>query len=290
MDDRPKLKAFRATCDSLIARGTVLSRLIVAQWSELPAGSRWIWGGLNFIAVLVMARRLLAGPTPSSVTGVVVIGSLIAAACLFARHLSEPASERLLDDRLKWWTIALSAGPMLILIFSTRTSAFGMGCLLALSGYTLIGGWHWSQTSDPLWFESVRDPLPQLTDPAWEIPLESEVEEPLLTSKENLDGSPQQWLARSAPGPGEDFLEGTLRSEFVPGQKLLFLHVPFSPPFLAVPELECEVQAEGEVRLKVAAVYRYGARIELRRSGPLTEIEPVELHIAASVKYSADAA
>jgi len=50
------------------------------------------------------------------------------------------------------------------------------------------------------------------------------------------------------------------------------------------------VQAEGDVRHKVAAVYRYGARIELRRSGALSLIEPIELHIAASLTYPADAA
>lgn len=291
MDDRPSRKTFRATCDLCIARGVAFYHDLAAQWAVIPVKARWLWSVLNALAAIVFVRRLFSDSTPSGSVRVVVIGSLLAGASLLARLLCERPDRRLSERTLRWWALALSAGPMLILLCTSRTSPFGVGCLLALFGYVLVGIWHWSRTAGPLWFETVPvpeqvsapiDPLASIreTDPA-----ESQVE-----LAEEPGESPQQWLSRTSPGPDEDFLEGTLRSEFVAGQKLLFVHVPFSPPFLAVPELECEVQADGDVRHKVAAIYRYGARIELRRSAMLSRAEPVELHIAASLTRPADAA
>lgn len=63
--------------------------------------------------------------------------------------------------------------------------------------------------------------------------------------------------------------EGSFRVTFAPGQRQASLHVPFLPPFAATPELETSIgEDESSVRHKVAAVFRYGARIELRRSEP----------------------
>ena len=64
---------------------------------------------------------------------------------------------------------------------------------------------------------------------------------------------------------GLETVEGILPVSFEAGQKRANLHIPFSPPLSAAPEIECASVGEEDVRLKVAVAQPWGVRVEVRR-------------------------
>lgn len=73
-----------------------------------------------------------------------------------------------------------------------------------------------------------------------------------------------QQLVRASDASGHESVHALLRGSFAPGQRSLSLHVAFCPPLVRTPEIHAR-QLEGEVvRIKVAQVMPYGARLDLR--------------------------
>lgn len=64
---------------------------------------------------------------------------------------------------------------------------------------------------------------------------------------------------------GVETVEGVLSVSFEAGQKRANLHIPFSPPLSAAPEIECESVGDEDVKLKVAVAQPWGVRVEVRR-------------------------
>lgn len=64
---------------------------------------------------------------------------------------------------------------------------------------------------------------------------------------------------------GQERIEGWIRPCFAPGQDLSVIHLNFTPPFNATPELELFQLAGNDVKLTVTRVEPFGARIEARR-------------------------
>lgn len=88
-----------------------------------------------------------------------------------------------------------------------------------------------------------------------------------------------------------EVLEGQLIATFAAGSRQTVVHIPFTPPFAAMPEIECEVSDGTDVRIKVGAVFCYGARLELKRSGSDLAEQQVHLDIyAAAASPVSDAA
>jgi hypothetical protein len=84
-------------------------------------------------------------------------------------------------------------------------------------------------------------------------------------SIERSDESTRQWMTRQSLPDGTDQIEGAIRVLFAAGQKLASVHVPFSPPFAATPQVECELDGTDPARWKLSVAYAYGMRIELKR-------------------------
>ena len=90
---------------------------------------------------------------------------------------------------------------------------------------------------------------------------------------------------------GRVVVKGVAVAKFEPGWSLATVHVPFQPPFEQPPEFECTSDENPAVRLRPAAVFRYGARVELKRSEGIDEEweVPVQFH-AKSKDHAASAA
>jgi hypothetical protein len=84
---------------------------------------------------------------------------------------------------------------------------------------------------------------------------------------------------------GDDVLEVQSVAFFPAGTRQAVLHIPFSPAFAETPRVECEVADGSEVRLKMGAIFPYGARVELKRGdADLEELGvAVELFAVCSV-------
>ena len=96
---------------------------------------------------------------------------------------------------------------------------------------------------------------------------------------ERSDESTTQWMTRQALPGGVDQIEGAIRISFAAGQRAASVHVPFSPPFAAVPQVECEAIGDDPARWKVSVVYAYGMRVELKRE---SSDEPAEIELSYS--------
>ena len=120
---------------------------------------------------------------------------------------------------------------------------------------------------------------PPLTDPdvgvraTSEAPSDLSVFDPV--ADERSDESTTQWMTRQSLPDGVEQIEGSIRVSFAAGQRAASVHVPFSPPFAAVPQVECETVGDDPARWKLSVVYAYGMRVDLKREssdGP-AEIE-----------------
>ena len=84
-------------------------------------------------------------------------------------------------------------------------------------------------------------------------------------AREEDAGTVIQRFQRVQTSTGQDELEGTVRIDLEPDQRQTVVHVPFSPPFSETPIFETELAQGDGLRIKVADVRAYGARIEVRR-------------------------
>jgi hypothetical protein len=85
-------------------------------------------------------------------------------------------------------------------------------------------------------------------------------------------------------------LRGQVFAEFAAGQSVSVVHIPFCPAFALLPELACEVIDAPAVRARAPAVFRYGARVELKRAGDISHPIRVAIRYQAGVSTKASRA
>lgn len=101
-----------------------------------------------------------------------------------------------------------------------------------------------------------------------------------------------QTLRRQRDSDG-DRLDGDLTVHWQNGQRQQLVHVPFVPSFEEVPDVSCTCEddpSDGQVRARVAEVQRFGARIELRRSGQAENRQATRLGLSVTLDDSAQRA
>jgi hypothetical protein len=84
-----------------------------------------------------------------------------------------------------------------------------------------------------------------------------------------------QHYTRERASDGREHVHGTLRADFVAGQRTAIEHLVFCPSLASVPMVTVEAVDELECSARATHVYRYGARLEIRLSEPCDE--PVEV-------------
>lgn len=134
--------------------------------------------------------------------------------------------------------------------------------------------------SGGLFAGSERSPLPFGPD----FPAEENSVEPPAGA---LANRPLQWMSRTLGDDGREYVEGTVAVHFAADQKQATAHLAFCPPLAELPEVECEVLDESDVRVKTGAVYPYGVRIEARRTGAIDRPETVQVGYTASARQGA---
>ena len=90
-------------------------------------------------------------------------------------------------------------------------------------------------------------------------------------------------MERTLDDSGAVALRGQTLAEFAAGQSVAVVHIPFCPAFELLPEITCEVIDAAAVRARAPAVYRYGARVELRRSGDVSHPTRAVIRFRAGV-------
>lgn len=105
-------------------------------------------------------------------------------------------------------------------------------------------------------------------------------------AEERSGDSTTQWMTRQSLPDGTEQIEGAIRVSFAAGQRAASVHVPFSPPFATVPQVECETDGDDPARWKLAVVYAYGMRVDLKRE---SSDEPAEIELSYSATCEATA-
>lgn len=105
-------------------------------------------------------------------------------------------------------------------------------------------------------------------------------------AEERSNDSTTQWMTRQSLPDGAEQIEGAIRVSFAAGQRAVSVHVPFSPPFAAVPQVECETEGDAPARWKLAVVYAYGMRVDLKRE---LSNESAEIELSYSARCDSNA-
>jgi hypothetical protein len=93
----------------------------------------------------------------------------------------------------------------------------------------------------------------------------------LLSNLNGLHERPRliEWCERSTDEFGNAVVRGNAVARFEPGQSLATVHIPFQPPFERAPAFSFEAIDAATVRMRTPAVFRYGVRLEVKRSGEI---------------------
>lgn len=90
-----------------------------------------------------------------------------------------------------------------------------------------------------------------------------------------------QQLTRIRDADRQESIVGTLRAEFLPGQRTTEVYVGFCPPFDGPPSVQVEQSDGPPARLTVAQVVPHGARIEVKLHEPRDSAEAVLVDLYA---------
>ena len=96
-----------------------------------------------------------------------------------------------------------------------------------------------------------------------------------------IAGDELQRLVRVRDANGVEAIHGTLRAEFVAGQRQVTLHVGFCPPLERAPTVEVEAGDGPDAEVKVSQAFAHGARLEVRLAAVAEEDCCVAVDVSA---------
>ena len=295
-DDRPMWLGRFLRAHLLIARTRLLRDLAV--WSDIRAFPPLaVLAGLNCVAGLILMRQRAAGlPLKMTnwrlcVAAVAAAGLTVASRWFLARIEREPPA-----FRIRAFLAAVSVFPLIVLltVATPRNSlgAVGFVSLLAVAAGNANLLWN-RRHSAPLAGSAATVRL--IESKPGVLRVGSSAAPPFLPTHEMIKGTPQrvrvlpamaepaappearttnashgagsEWIERKSDERGQVLLRGKISAGFAAGQSLATVHIPFIPAFSCVPEFSCEIIDHPAVRARAPAVYRYGVRLELKRSG-----------------------
>ncbi len=224
-----------------------------------------IWSATS-LAVVVLAARRASGAFTESTTAWLPCLASTAIALLslsaFAVWTAEKRSSAM--SRGEFVAALLTLGPTLGmgLVLWRPSSAFTGAYLLALFVAAGLGAILIRELSEALRLspdfnaaaaDSSPAGLPGTAPPCDE---EAALGDPTIC----------QALTRRKLPHGREVVEGSVRVDFAPGEKMAAAHVGFVPPLPGRPKVECHVLGDFDGRTRVAAAQPYGLRLEARRT------------------------
>jgi hypothetical protein len=100
----------------------------------------------------------------------------------------------------------------------------------------------------------------------------------------DVDAAVMQKMVRTIVAEGEELIRGQLRVQFVPGQRTAAAHVAFCPSFDQTPQVEFRQASGPDTRVKLAQIYPYGARFDLKLAAVAAESTSVVLDFSVTGK------
>jgi hypothetical protein len=145
-----------------------------------------------------------------------------------------------------------------------QSPAFALLCLWL--PIAVVEGWAW-RGSWGTGAESLR-PADAVTVQQLETPPEAMEQPATATSPVELSAAMEsdvtQSFERRTGRDGSETIAGYARARFEPGERTVYLHVPFCPPLATVPEFAAESVDGPSARVRAVQVLPQGARLEVR--------------------------
>ena len=243
--------------------------------------------GLNCVAAMIVMRQRSGGLPLTmsnwrlSVAAASAAGLTIASRWLLARIENEPPA-----FRIRVLLAALSVFPLIVLLTmaTPRNSvgAIGFVSLLAVAAGNANLLWNRRNSQPRRLTRAFPDRPAEAAQPF--VPAVDETPALLPTPAAGA------WTERSHDAHGQLLLRGKVSARFSPGQSLTTVHIPFIPVLPRVPEFSCEIIDQPAVRARSPVVYRFGARIELKRAGDIGLALDVEVEFRATLANTERAA
>jgi hypothetical protein len=239
----------------------VLLTVIVGIWSlALFLFVRRWWGA--------MARPLEALPILSVATMCVLVGALVRSVA--AEFLVKGPSA----TRFAWWTMLVPGLAVFLLLGAlslpgTAVLPLGLMWTFVVAG-ELVSAWSiWKRRS--VWPSNRR--ANESAQPPEPAPIGLTAASTSLADR-RLDESVSQNCLRLTEAEGAEVIQGWMRGEFQPGQRLVHLHAAFCPSLSGQPEVVVQLQGDDEAKVTVGEAFPYGARFDVRRRGNTTQSLP----------------
>lgn len=257
-------------------------------------------GVLLGLGVLLFVRRA-AGGSLQALNGPALVllgcflsvsGALIRA--VWGRMDAQPIRSKL--GRLVWISVSAS---VLLLALSVSLPGSSTAALVALwltivAEEAAVWGWLWRRgrrrTNEPLQSGAVEEGAGGRVRRLEHV--ESKPDAPEKDIDRPLPHDATQSLIRQTDAQGVDVLTGQFRGQFRAGERTVFVHVAFCPPFARLPEVTCEQIAGPPVDIKVAQLQTYGVRLDVKLKRPSDEPAAVNVRLEArsAIESGADMA
>ena len=215
---------------------------------------------LGLIGLLVAARRLIGALTADLSLDLMLLIALGTAASLSFTRIAwrrsfplETSADLSLADRLLGWA---SSGALALL---------AVGCCYPANRTADWMIWLPILVADQFWRQDFFDAGEPWTPASQEEP----VAPPALTlAYASQDDNIVQQLYRLRDPQGCEVIYGTVRADFVAGQRTAVVHVGFCPPLAYQPEIEAEALPGSFAKLKIVQALAHGTRLDARLPAP----------------------
>jgi hypothetical protein len=247
------------------------------QTATTPLGIRLPWefafsagwllvGLLVFSAVTVAWRRWVVGALvdPPTWMPLLAAGFLAAAAAASARRLQAGHSSNRLQPIATWIpTVALGLFGLAMTFPGSSVAAIGGFWAILVAEEAWAFSMHSRAASKESWIPNSPGSLMEETGGEVSLPARSAADHVV------------QHIERTEGKDGVEGISGWLMIPVAVGQRTVYAHVAFCPPFGRVPTWNPR-QAEGpHARLRTTQLMAYGARIELKLDA--SPVEPAEI-------------
>ena len=242
---------------------SLLSLAALALWRQAaPARFRQAWIPLAALALAVLAPLALGAAlwlTPSAFVGG-YLAALALVSLVGAVAIEDSAGGFVLTDELRSALFARAPAEPERLVNTTRDTERQVAAPL-LDAPSAMASVPAADVEPDI--ELGHESAESLVDDSFA----DEESETLTDEEREADESIVQWMTRRRLADGGEVIEGAVRIELGPAEKVGVAHLAFSPPLACDPRAECHLLSDFEGRVRITAAKSYGLRIEARQSG-----------------------
>lgn len=260
------------------------------------------WSALFLADAVLIARRLTGAMLPGAATPLIV-GSLVivatAATLAWLLFVSSPALPRTRRQLAGGMTILVTWSWAAPLVFPISPLGAGMVVGILAAQLLFIGQAELRDLADRVCgHASPTAPLkppPFAASPPLDVPpgranpdvdeshfaatAADEGDEPDEPDEEAAEGAADgqtQWISRYSGDDGER-IEGWTQASFASGQRETTVHLSFCPALPGPADIETEDLDGIGLEIRIAALFPFGARLSVRRSGAITLADTVRV-------------